>query len=88
MIILARSWGRGVVVNMRPCQGRDRGFEPRRSRRAQFSPKVPVFDEQVLSETGIFISRLWEKIAENNKQPWARNIIQYRIAHRSSNITE
>ncbi len=24
--------GRGVVVNMRPCQGRDRGFESRRSR--------------------------------------------------------
>ncbi len=24
--------GRGVVANMRPCQGRDRGFEPRRSR--------------------------------------------------------
>jgi hypothetical protein len=24
--------GRGVAANMRPCQGRDRGFEPRRSR--------------------------------------------------------
>ncbi len=26
-------WGRGVAANMRPCQGRDRGFEPRRSRK-------------------------------------------------------
>ncbi len=24
--------GRGVAANMRPCQGRDRGFETRRSR--------------------------------------------------------
>ncbi len=24
--------GRGVAANMRPCQGRDRGFESRRSR--------------------------------------------------------
>ena len=30
-LIAAR--GRGVVVNMRPCQGRDRGFNPRRPRR-------------------------------------------------------
>ena len=27
--------GRGVVANMRPCQGRDRGFEPRRSRQSK-----------------------------------------------------
>ena len=27
--------GRGVVANMRPCQGRDRGFEPRRSRQSE-----------------------------------------------------
>jgi hypothetical protein len=27
--------GRGVAANMRPCQGRDRGFEPRRSRQTQ-----------------------------------------------------
>ena len=25
-------WSRGVAANMRPCQGRDRGFEPRRGR--------------------------------------------------------
>ena len=25
-------WGRGVAVNMPPCQGGDRGFESRRSR--------------------------------------------------------
>ena len=25
-------WGCGVAANMRPCQGRDRGFEPRHSR--------------------------------------------------------
>lgn len=25
-------WGRGVAVNILPCQGRDRGFEPRRPR--------------------------------------------------------
>ena len=29
---LGRVRGRGVAANMRPCQGRDRGFEPRRSR--------------------------------------------------------
>ena len=29
------TWGRGVVANMRPCQGRDRGFEPRRSRQSK-----------------------------------------------------
>jgi hypothetical protein len=27
--------GRGVAANMRPCQGRDRGFEPRRSRQTK-----------------------------------------------------
>ena len=30
--------GRGVAANMRPCQGRDRGFEPRRSRLNQKNP--------------------------------------------------
>ena len=29
------AWGRGVAANMRPCQGRDRGFEPRRSRQVK-----------------------------------------------------
>ena len=25
-------WSRGVVVNMSPCHGEDRGFDPRRDR--------------------------------------------------------
>ena len=28
-------WGRGVAVNMRPCQGRDRRFESGRPRQLQ-----------------------------------------------------
>ena len=38
------AWGRGVVANMRPCQGRDRGFDTRRSRQAKKdSPKRGSF---------------------------------------------
>ncbi len=35
--------GRGVAANMRPCQGRDRGFEPRRSRSNQKNPRTEDF---------------------------------------------
>ena len=41
------AWGRGVVANMRPCQGRDRGFDTRRSRQAK----------KRLSEKGVFLYR-------------------------------
>ena len=36
--------GRGVVANMRPCQGRDRGFEPRRSRQSKETFQRGSFD--------------------------------------------
>ena len=41
--------GRGVVANMRPCQGRDRGFEPRRSRQSKETFKKGLFLWQELS---------------------------------------
>ncbi len=56
MIILGRSWGRGVVVNMRPCQGRDRGFESRRSRHKYLKKAalrlflLPVFEQPYLEK--------------------------------------
>ena len=36
--------GRGVAANMRPCQGRDRGFEPRRSRCYDLSLRRKIKD--------------------------------------------
>lgn len=36
------NWGRGVAVNMPPCQGGDRGFESRRSRREYLHERASI----------------------------------------------
>jgi hypothetical protein len=38
-----KHWSRGVAANMRPCQGRDRGFEPRRGRQWLFTKYLSDF---------------------------------------------